>query len=130
MKPKPFNFQVFRFHDVTKNEAVNILREEAEAGQSLSPEAMLILADIFDPNVDQRGRSFKKANFRLWEAAGVVYALWKHQSFENTGTRRNMDKYCRKSTGCFTGNGEKRNLQQSRKTMGERCIFKNDFFTL
>jgi len=79
MKPKPFDFQAFRFHEVTKKEAVDLLREEAKAGQSLSPEAMLVLADIFDPNVDQRGRSFKKANFRLWETSGFIYALWKHK---------------------------------------------------
>ena len=72
------DWQAIILHDATQTEAIEFARKEAKAGRSLSPQATKMFADIFDPDVDKRGRKKRGGNHHVAYAAGYFHALFKH----------------------------------------------------
>lgn len=73
-----FDFQAMELSTMTQAQALAFIRKEAEAGRSLSPLSIKILADRFDPDIDHRGPPEAALDLSLVYEAGYLRAIWQY----------------------------------------------------
>lgn len=78
-----FDMHAFMLYKTTKKEAIEYVRKVTSENRTLSPQALNALADLFDPNIECRGRPQAKTPFDILIGTGKLRAYERHGFLKN-----------------------------------------------